>query len=68
MTLMRWLGLVLFVGALPIGLWLTYVQRFVHPEFTRPQMLWAYPWHYVAVTLMVGSAVTIFERTWRRAA
>lgn len=48
-------------GLLMAG-WLTYVSLWEHPEWTRAQLLWAYPWHLLATVMLLFVGVTLIER------
>lgn len=43
------LAIVSFVTLFVLVLYYEYLQWFVHPEYTRPEMFWAY-WHILALS------------------
>jgi hypothetical protein len=56
-------GLVALLGAISLLCYMGYVQWFVHPEYTQPQMFWAYWREFVSMAALYVVAVYCFERS-----
>jgi hypothetical protein len=56
------IGAGLFCVGLCIAGWLTYLEWWVHPDYTRAQMFWAYPWETIAMIVLFVAGVNLFTR------